>query len=54
MRVLQMPVPNGKITTTKIMQGLEKSEAEQCQDKTGPEVESLEEKTAMQSQSQSD
>lgn len=52
--VTKMPVPSGKITTTKIMQGLEKSEAEQCQDKTGPEVESLEEKTAMQSQSQSD
>lgn len=49
-----MPVPNGKITTTKIMQGLQKSEAEQCQDKTGPEAESLEEKTAMQNQSQSD
>jgi hypothetical protein len=49
-----MPVPSGKITTTKIMQGLEKSEAEQCQDKTGPEVESLAEKTAMQNQSQSD
>ena len=49
-----MPVPNGQITTTKIIQGLEKSEAEQCQDKTGPEVENLEEKTAIQSQSQSD
>lgn len=49
-----MPVPNGQITTTKIMQGLEKSEVEQCQDKTGPEVESLAEKTAMQNQSQSD
>ena len=49
-----MPVPNGKITTTKIMQGLEKSEAEQCQDKTGPEVKDLEEKIAIQSQSQSD
>ena len=47
-----MPIPNGQITTTKIMQGLDKGE--QCQDKTGPEVENLVEKTAMQNQSQSD
>jgi len=51
-----MPVPSGKITTTKIMQGLEKSEAEQCQDKTGQEVneQTDEATTPMQSQSQSE
>ena len=54
LRRRKMPIPNGQITTTKIMQGLDKGE--QCQDKTGQEVseQTDEATTPMQSQSQSE
>jgi hypothetical protein len=54
LRRIKMPIPNGQITTTKIMQGLDKGE--QCQDKTGQEVseQTDEATTPMQSQSQSE